>query len=148
MYRDDLAATHARAEQLQRELSSASSQQVQDRQRIAALTAQLAAMQQALARVGAGKAAIQPYQGYQSYAYPGRGSTILTLGILSLVVCTVMGPIAWAMGNEELRRIDSGQTSPDGRGNVTAGRICGIVASVLLMFTAFIILLMLATVRH
>ena len=148
MYRDDLAATHARVEQLQRELSSASSQQVQDRQRIAALTAQLAAMQQALARVGAGNAAMQPYQGYQSYAYPGRGSTILTLGILSLVVCTVMGPIAWAMGNEELRRIDSGQTSPDGRGNVTAGRICGIIASVLLMFTAFIILLMLATVRH
>jgi hypothetical protein len=49
MYRDDLAATHARVEQLQRELALASSTAVHDQQRIAQLTAQLAAMQQALA---------------------------------------------------------------------------------------------------
>ena len=39
MYRDDLAATHARMEQLQRELSLASRQGVTDQQRIAALSA-------------------------------------------------------------------------------------------------------------
>jgi len=142
MYRDDLAATHARVEQLQRELSSASSQQVQDKQRIAQLSAQLAAMQQALSRVGA----MQQYQQVQ-YTFPSRSSTVLTLGILSLVVCTVMGPIAWAMGNEELRRIDSGQTPGDQRGSVTAGRVCGIISSVLLMFSAFLILVALATVH-
>jgi len=142
MYRDDLAATHARVEQLQRELSSASSQQVQDKQRIAQLSAQLAAMQQALSRVGA----MQQYQQVQ-YTFPSRSSTVLTLGILSLVVCTVMGPIAWAMGNEELRRIDSGQTPGDQRGSVTAGRVCGIISSVILMFSAFLILVALATVH-
>jgi hypothetical protein len=146
MYRDDLAATHARVEQLQRELSSASSQQTQDRQRIAALTAQLAATQQAIARMGGAMQLYQPPQ-YQSYSYPSRGGAVLTLGILSLVVCSVMGPIAWAMGNEELRRIDAGQTSPDARGSVTAGRVCGIISSVLLMFSAFLILLALLAVN-
>jgi hypothetical protein len=144
MYRDDLVATHARVEQLQRELSSASSQQIQDRQRIAQLTAQLAALQQALNRMGG---AMQHYQ-QQQYVFPSRAGTVLTLGILSLVVCTVMGPIAWAMGNEELRRMDSGQTPDDQRGSVTAGRVCGIIGSVFLMFTAFFVLMLLATVRH
>jgi hypothetical protein len=144
MYRDDLVATHARVEQLQRELSSASSQQIQDRQRIVQLTAQLAAMQQALNRMGG---AMQRYE-HQQYVFPSRAGTVLTLGILSLVVCTVMGPIAWAMGNEELRRMDSGQTPDDQRGSVTAGRVCGIIGSVFLMFTAFFVLMLLATVRH
>lgn len=140
MYRDDLAATHARVEQLQRELSHASRQGVSDQQRIAALSAQLAATQQALARMGG---AMGRYQ-QQNYLYPSRSSTVLTLGILSLVVCSVMGPIAWAMGNEELRRMDSGQTPDDARGSVTAGRVCGIVATCFLMFGGLIFLMLLA----
>jgi len=141
MYRDDLAATHARVEQLQRELATASRQGVSDQQRIAALTAQLAATQQALARMG-GMVRQQQFQ--QQYIYPSRSTTVLTLGILSLVVCSVMGPIAWAMGNEELRRMDAGQTPADQRGSVTAGRVCGIIASCFLMFSGLIILMLLA----
>jgi hypothetical protein len=142
MYRDDLAATHARVEQLQRELSVASRQGVTDQQRIAALSAQLAATQQALARMGG-----MVQQRMQHYVYPSRSSTVLTLGILSLVVCSVMGPIAWAMGNEEMRRMDAGQTPEDQRGSVTAGRVCGIIATCLLMFTGLIFLMMLAAVK-
>ncbi len=144
MYRDDLAATHARLDQLQRELSSASSQQVQDKQRIAQLSAQLAATQQALARIGG---AMQQQQRLQQFIYPSRSTTVLTLGILSLVVCSVMGPIAWAMGNEEIRRMDSGQAPEDQRGSVSAGRICGIIASCMLMFGGLIFLMMIATIR-
>jgi len=143
MYRDDLAATHARVEQLQRELDSTSSARNQDRQRIAQLSAQLASMQQALARAGGVR---QAYQ-IQSYIYPSRGGTILAFGILSLVVCSVLGPIAWAMGNEEMRRIDSGQAPEDGRSNATAGRICGIIASVMLMLGGMFFLLFLAMAR-
>jgi hypothetical protein len=146
MYRDDLAATHARVEQLTRELSSASSQQIQDRQRIAQLTAQLAAVQQSLQQMG-GAMQHYRYPPQYGYVYPSRGGTVLTLGILSLVVCTVMGPIAWAMGNEELRRIDSGQAPPEQRGSVTAGRVCGIIASVMLMLSAFFFLMLIATVH-
>ncbi len=139
MYRDDLAATHARVEQLQRELSKASQEGATDKQRIAALSAQLAATQQALARLGGAM-----HQRQQHYIYPSRSSTILTLGILSLVVCSVMGPIAWAMGNEEMRRMDAGQTPEDQRGSVSAGRICGIIASCFLMFGGLIFLMLLA----
>jgi hypothetical protein len=130
MYRNDLDATYARAEQLQRDLDQAQSQSVQDKQRIAALTAQLEAMRQALARM---PQAPQPGMPYHAFPYPSRGSTVLVLGILSLVLCTLLGPIAWSMGSEELRRIDLGQSPPAGRQGAIAGRICGIVASSLLM---------------
>jgi len=143
MYRDDLAATHARLEDLQRELNSANSQQTRDRHRIAQLTAQLTATQQALARMGGMVRTQHP----QQWIFPSRASTVLTLGILSLVVCSVMGPIAWAMGNEEIRRMDAGQTPDDQRGTVTAGRVCGIVASCFLMFAGLMILFMAATIH-
>jgi hypothetical protein len=72
----------------------------------------------------------QQYGGYGGgYILPSRSGTILTLGILSLVVCGIMGPIAWSMGTEELRRIDAGETDPTQRGTVVAGRICGIIAT-------------------
>jgi len=83
-----------------------------------------------------------PY-GQPQYMYPSRGGTILVLGILSLVVCSILGPIAWSMGNEEMRRIQAGQAPPDG--NVSAGRICGMISSILLIVAgAFIILALMA----
>ncbi|MEJ7601203.1 MAG: hypothetical protein WKG01_25085 [Kofleriaceae bacterium] len=49
------------------------------------------------------------------------------------------------MGNEELRRIESGQAPEDGRSNAVTGRICGIISSALLMLGGMLVLLMLAT---
>ena len=37
------------------------------------------------------------------------------LGILSIVVCQLLGPFAWKMGNDELRAITEGRRSPEGR---------------------------------
>lgn len=141
MYRDDLAATHARLEQIQRELSDAQAGQVQDKQRIAALTAQLAATQQALQRLGAAA----PRMGYANFIMAPRSGTILTLGILSLVLCSLLGPVAWSMGTEELRRIDSGHVDPMTRGSVSAGRICGIVATCLMIVSVVLVVGILAT---
>ena len=81
-----------------------------------------------------------PYGG--QYIYPSRGTTILVLGILSLVICSILGPIAWSMGNEENRRIAAGQAPPDS--NAAAGRICGMIASILLILSGVLILFMLA----
>jgi len=81
-----------------------------------------------------------PYGG--QYMYPSRGTTILVLGILSLVICSILGPIAWSMGNEENRRIAAGQAPPDS--NAAAGRICGMIASILLILSGVLILFMLA----
>jgi hypothetical protein len=63
-----------------------------------------------------------------------QGTTILVLGILSIVVCGVLGPFAWNMGNQTLREIDA---NPGivyrNRGNVTAGRICGMIGCALMV---------------
>ncbi|MEO8706486.1 MAG: hypothetical protein ABI867_41055 [Kofleriaceae bacterium] len=89
----------------------------------------------------------QQYGGYGSnYVLPSRSSTILTLGILSLVVCGIMGPIAWSMGSEELRRIDAGETDPTQRGTVVAGRICGIIATSFMILSLVIFLFLMVGV--
>jgi len=58
---------------------------------------------------------------------------ILVLGILSLVLCQILGPIAWVMGNNAKRDIDANPGRYSNAGNVTAGRICGIIGSVILI---------------
>ncbi|QYC42563.1 hypothetical protein Nocox_24800 [Nonomuraea coxensis DSM 45129] len=81
-----------------------------------------------------------PYYGPQQHNHP-NGTTILVLGILSLVVCTFIGPFAWSMGNRALREIDESGYVFANRGHVQAGRICGIISTVLfaltLLFVAF-----------
>ena len=60
---------------------------------------------------------------------PHRGTLILVLGILSLVVCGPVGIAAWIMGNTDLKEIDAGRMDPAGRGNTNAGRICGMIGT-------------------
>ena len=94
-----------------------------------------------------------PYgQGPPQYGYPPpgygvehpQGTTVLVLGILSLVICGLLGPFAWTMGNRALAEIDA---APPGyfrnRGNVTAGRICGIVATTLMIVAVVVFVLVL-----
>ena len=69
---------------------------------------------------------------------PGRsasvnGTLILVLGILSIVVCGILGPIAWVMGNNALAALDRGEGDPNERTSANAGRICGIVGTVFLI---------------
>jgi len=72
-----------------------------------------------------------PYGGMPQ-AHP-QGTTILVLGILSLVICGLLGPVAWVMGNNAIAEIDRNPSAYSNRGSVQAGRICGIVATVLLV---------------
>lgn len=67
--------------------------------------------------------------GYQSGSMqPHRGVMILVLGILGLLLCFILGIIAWVMGNGDLRQMDAGLMDPSGRGLTQAGKILGIVA--------------------
>jgi len=79
----------------------------------------------------------QPQYGYGGYGGGVRehpqGTTILVLGVLSLVICGLLGPVAWVMGNNALKEIDASPSSYSNRGSVSAGRICGIISSVLLI---------------
>jgi hypothetical protein len=77
------------------------------------------------------------YYGPPPQTHP-NGTTILVLGILSLVICSILGPFAWSMGNRALREIDESGYLYENRGSVQAGRVCGIISSVLLMITAAI----------
>lgn len=75
-----------------------------------------------------------PNYGYPPPGYPRehpQGTTVLVLGILSLVVCGLIGPFAWSMGTRVLAEIDQNPAYFANRGQVVAGRICGIVATAL-----------------
>ncbi|MEV0387140.1 DUF4190 domain-containing protein [Nonomuraea sp. NPDC050643] len=80
------------------------------------------------------------HYGPQPQTHP-NGTTILVLGILSLVVCSFIGPFAWSMGNKALREIDESGYFYENRGYVQAGRICGIIGTVLLVLTFAILAL-------
>ena len=76
---------------------------------------------------------------------PHRGTMILVLGILGLLVCGPLGIAAWVMGNGDLKEIDAGTMDPSGRGTTQAGKICGMIATIL-MIVGFIIGLIVAVV--
>jgi hypothetical protein len=69
---------------------------------------------------------------------PHRGTMILVLGILGLIVCAPLGIVAWIMGGNDLKEMDAGTMDPSGRGNTQAGKICGMIATIL-MIVGFVI---------
>ncbi len=66
------------------------------------------------------------------YPEQSQATTILVMGILGLVLCQVLAPFAWVMGNRELAAIDSGLRSPENRSTANAGKILGIIGTVFL----------------
>ncbi len=67
-------------------------------------------------------------------AAPHRAGTVLTLGILSLVCLPIIfGPLAWTMGNNDLKEMKAGRMDRSGEGMTRAGKICGIIATVLMI---------------
>jgi hypothetical protein len=79
------------------------------------------------------------------YPEPSQATLALVLGILSLVLCQPLGPFAWWIGQAELAGIDAGRRPPENRQTANAGRILGIIGTVLLalgvLFLAGILLL-------
>jgi len=69
----------------------------------------------------------------QYYQEDSQATTVLVLGILGLVLCQILGPFAWVMGNKELAAIDDGRRTPDNRGTAQAGKVLGIIATVLMI---------------
>src|ERR1043166_936631 len=64
------------------------------------------------------------------YLQPHRGGMILAFGILAIVgvMSIVFGPLAWVMGNADLRAMRSGEMDPSGDGSTNTGRILGMVS--------------------
>jgi hypothetical protein len=90
----------------------------------------------------------QPPAGYVAYGQAGasqnhpKGTTVLVLGILSLIICgIILGPIAWIMGNSAMSEIKaSPQVNWTNRGSVNAGRICGIIGTCLSVLILIIVI--------
>ena len=106
----------------------------------------------------------QPYGATPGYGYPGQtpanhpsATTALVLSLVGLVgffVCgitLVLSPFAWRMGARAVSEIDANPGMYAGRDQANAGRIMGLIGTVLLglavlAFVAAIALLMVASV--
>ena len=62
---------------------------------------------------------------------PHRGTMILILGILSLAVCGLIGPVAWAMGGADLKKMKAVIMDDRGYNETQIGYVLGIVATIL-----------------
>jgi predicted Zn finger-like uncharacterized protein len=69
---------------------------------------------------------------------PHRGNLILIFGIISLVAMAFCGPlglpfgvIAWVLGSRDLQKMNEGVMDPDGRGVTQAGKVCGIIGTII-----------------
>lgn len=80
----------------------------------------------------------QPYMSHLPPKHP-RATTSMVLGIVALaggLVCylpILLGPVAWVMGAGAVREIDQSGGALGGRSEANAGKIMGIVATVLLI---------------
>ena len=78
-----------------------------------------------------------PTLGFGAREHP-QATTVLVLGILGLVVCGLIAPFAWVMGNRVVREIDASSGQLGGRSQANAGRICGMVGTILIGVTLLI----------
>jgi hypothetical protein len=65
---------------------------------------------------------------------PHRAGMILAFGILAVLpggLGLVFGPMAWIMGNADLRLMRAGQMDPSGESQTNTGRILGMVGTLL-----------------
>jgi len=70
------------------------------------------------------------YGGVYGQDHP-QGTIVLILGILGIVMCGVLAPIAWIMGRKALREVDASGATVSNRGQLQAGMVCGIIGTVL-----------------
>lgn len=104
--------------------------------------------------------ASQPYEQQQPYGQPTpygfggaapygqvprehpKGTQVLILGILSIVVCPILGPFAMVQGKNALAEIDANPAAYSNRGTVNVGRILGIIGTVLIAFWVIYLVVM------
>ena len=86
-------------------------------------------------------------QASETQQEPGRGATILTLGILSVTVLGFFAGIpAWIMGRGDLKKIRLGVISVSQRGLTLAGMILGIIGTSVFIIIVTVIILVTTTV--
>lgn len=85
----------------------------------------------------------QPYYGApQYYAAPDhpKATTAMVLGIVSVVCCQLTGPFAWVIGSNAVKEIDASRGQLGGRGQAMAGKVLGIIGTVLLVLAVLYVI--------
>ena len=75
-----------------------------------------------------------------SVANPGQAQSsstqaivALIMGILGIVCCSLLAPVAWFVGSQELKAIREGRSPVAGEGLAKAGMILGIIGTILMV---------------
>lgn len=74
-----------------------------------------------------------------SQATKSQGTTIFVLGLLGLILCQVLAPIAWIMGNGYIQQCALEGVEPEGLG--VAGRVMGMIGTALVVLNIAVVLL-------
>jgi hypothetical protein len=75
-----------------------------------------------------------------SSAASARAYASLVLGLLGLLVCILLSPLAWYLGAAEVKDIRAGLAPAGGEPVATVGMILGVIGSVLLGLIALVLL--------
>ena len=61
-----------------------------------------------------------------------RATMAVVFGVLGIICCGLLAPVAWYLGNEELKQIDAGRIADTTRGMAQVAKILGIIGTILL----------------
>jgi len=62
-----------------------------------------------------------------------QATLVLILGILSIVICSLIGPFAWVLGKRAVREIDASGGTLGGRTQAQVGYIMGMIVTILMI---------------
>ena len=87
----------------------------------------------------------QPVPGYQTPPNAPGAVVSLVLGIVGIVVCGIAAPFAWAQGRKAEQAIAGAPPGAySGKGMATAGKILGIIGTVLLAIGVVALIVLIA----
>ena len=73
-----------------------------------------------------------------------RGALVLILGLLGLLMFAPLGIAAWIIGSKDLAAIRDGRMDKSGEGMTLAGKVLGIIATVLMLIGVLVLLAVMA----
>jgi hypothetical protein len=76
------------------------------------------------------------------FVNPHRGGLILVLGLVGIIMgCPIFSLMAWVMGSGDLREMRAGRMDRSGEGLTQAGQLLGMIPSILFIFGAALVML-------
>ncbi len=61
-----------------------------------------------------------------------KATMALVFGVLGIICCGLLAPVAWYLANEELKAIEIGRIAETNRGVAQVAKILGIIGTILL----------------